>query len=244
MRSKPMLIVKTGQTVPTLLRAGEDFEQWIAQGTQLPAEALSLVDAYADAPLPALDRISAMIITGSPAMVTDREPWSERCAVYIREALAQEVPILGICYGHQLLAHACGGEVGYHPQGREIGTVLIRLAAAAQDDALLAGKPLSFKGHTTHSQSVLRLPTQATLLASSTHDPHQAFRIGRSAWGVQFHPEFDARVMRVYVQERQQELRNEGFDVDALLAGVAHTPAATQLLRDFALLVATPLRHD
>jgi len=77
---KPLLIVKTGQTLPALRASGEDFEDWIMRGLAIDRGRVLLVNAYADEALPQLDTIAGMIVTGSPAMVTDREPWSERCA--------------------------------------------------------------------------------------------------------------------------------------------------------------------
>jgi GMP synthase (glutamine-hydrolysing) len=194
--TRPVLIMKTGETLAALRARGEDFENWIGTGLGL-----------------------------SPTQ------W---CVGHV--ALAYELPVLGICYGHQLLAHACGGHVDYHPLGREIGTVPVTLAPAARDDVLLGALPGCFVAQTTHSQSVLQLPPAATLLASSAHDGHQAYRVGARAWGVQFHPEFSAAVMRTYVRERQQALQAEGFDVDALLRGVQDTPAANGILRRFAAL--------
>lgn len=233
---KPLLIVKTGQTLPALRASGEDFEDWIIRGMAIDLGRVRIVNAYADAALPDINSIAGMVVTGSPAMVTDKAPWSERCAEYMKDAVGLSVPVLGICYGHQLLAHGCGGTVGYHPQGREIGTVVVDKKAAAAQDRLFGAMPERFLGHTTHSQSVLRLPDAAVLLASSTHDAHQAFRIGENAWGVQFHPEFDAQIMRGYLVERRADLLQEGFDIDTLTEGVFETPEATHLLRDFALL--------
>lgn len=233
---KPLLIMKTGQTLPALRANGVDFEDWIIRGMAIDAGRIMLVNAYADEGLPRLDDIAGMIITGSPAMVTDRAPWSERCAEYIGAAVAMAVPTLGICYGHQLLAHACGGAVGYHPNGREIGTVTIENTAEAQRDPLFCAMPSHFLGHTTHSQSVSQLPKDAVHLVSSAHDAHQAFRIGENAWGVQFHPEFDAEIMRRYVIERRDDLLAEGYDIETLVAGVFETPESTHLLREFALL--------
>ncbi len=233
---KPILILKTGQTIAGLLRHGEDFEDWIVEGAQLGAEHFCVVDAAAGHSLPALAGFAGIIVTGSPAMVTDRASWSEECARYICEAYSVNMPILGICYGHQLLAHACGGEVGYHPQGREIGTVDVDLFASASTDPLFAALPTSFLGHTTHSQSVLKLPPDAVLLAKSQHDPHQAFRLGKNAWGVQFHPEFRAEHMAAYIEERIDDLLQEKFDIEALRSGVRVTPEATSLLQKFVRL--------
>src|SRR3546814_6485680 len=96
-------------------------------------------------------------------------------------------------YGHQLLAHALGGEVGDNPNGRKMGTVAVDLLPAAADDPLFTGLPDRFLAQATHQQSVLRAPEGATVLARSDHDDCHAFRWGEAAWGVQFHPEFGDR---------------------------------------------------
>ena len=91
-------------------------------------------------------------------MVTDRHDWSERSAGWLREAAHEGLPLLGICYGHQLIAHALGGEVGWHPEGREMGTVEIERLAPSNDDPLFGGLPGRFAAQATHLQSVLRAP--------------------------------------------------------------------------------------
>lgn len=235
--TRPLLIMKTGQTLNSLRAGGEDFEHWIISGMGLPASATTTVAVHEDEALPPLKDIAGIVVTGSPAMLTDGASWNVVAAAYLREAVQMALPVLGICYGHQLLAHACGGRVDYHPAGREIGTVPLRLHHSAHDDPLLAGVPADFVAHATHSQSVLTLPADATLLASSAHDQHHCFRIGESAWGVQFHPEFTAPVMRTYVLEREAELRGEGLAPEELLSEVAETPEATQILRNFARII-------
>lgn len=236
MNKKSLLIMKTGETLAPLRAGGEDFEDWMRAGLGLDAQAAPAVSVHQGQPLPEASTLAGVVITGSPAMLTDGAHWNLEAARWLREAVTRGLPVLGICYGHQLLAHACGGHVDYHPAGREIGTVPVTLTAAAREDVLLVGLPERFHAHTTHSQAVLRLPDRAVLLGASAHDAHQAFRIGDCAWGVQFHPEFTARVMRTYVQMRQEVLREEGFDVDALLQDVVETPAASAVLRRFAAL--------
>ncbi len=234
--TKPVLIMKTGETLAPLRARGEDFEDWIAAGLGLESAQLSIRHVARGQALPDVSAVAGVVITGSPTMLTDAAPWNEIAAQWLRQALQRELPVLGICYGHQLLAHASGGRVDYHPLGREIGTVAVTLAPSARGDDLLGDLPACFAAHTTHSQSVVQLPPAATLLASSAHDRHQAYRVGSCAWGVQFHPEFSAQVMQTYVRERQQALREEGFDVDALLRDVQETPAASGVLRRFAVL--------
>jgi GMP synthase (glutamine-hydrolysing) len=236
MNKKTVLIMKTGETLGPLRAGGEDFEDWMRAGLGLDAHAAPAVSVHLGQPLPEASTLAGVVITGSPAMLTDGAHWNVVAAHWLRDVVERGLPVLGICYGHQLLAHACGGQVDYHPAGREIGTVPVTLTAAAREDVLLAALPECFHAHTSHSQAVLTLPDGAVLLAASAHDAHHAFRIGERAWGVQFHPEFTARVMRTYVQVRQEALRAEGFDVDALLRDVVETPAASAVLRRFAAL--------
>jgi GMP synthase (glutamine-hydrolysing) len=166
-------------------------------------------------------------------MVTERHPWSERSAHWLREAAHAGVPVLGICYGHQLLAHALGGQVGDNPAGREMGTVDLDLLPAAGHDPLFAGLPERFPAHATHLQSVLHPPQGATVLASSAQDPVHAFRWGRAAWGVQFHPEFSATHMHGYLQARAEALAREGGCHRRLASGVSAAPHARRVLRRF-----------
>ena len=77
-------------------------------------------------------------------------------AAWLRDAAHAGVPLFGICYGHQLLAHALGGEVGDNPNGREMGTIDLELHPHAADDPLFAGLPMQFPAQATHLQSVLR----------------------------------------------------------------------------------------
>jgi GMP synthase (glutamine-hydrolysing) len=88
--------------------------------------------------------------------------------------------------------------------------------------------------HVSHLQSVLRPPPGARLLAVSDLDPVQAFAVGERAWGVQFHPEFDAEIVRAYIRMRRAELAEEGRDPEVLLASCADTPWGGHLLRRFA----------
>lgn len=230
---KPVLIIKTGSTVPALLATGEDFETWIRLGMGLDPDLTIVVNIAAEEPLPSLAEIDGLVITGSPAYLTDMAPWNNVAADYIRAAVDDAKPLLGICYGHQLLAWAFGGEVGFHPQGRELGTVPITLKAAARNDPLFCNLPKAFMAHAAHQQSVLRLPAGATHLACNAFEHYQGFRLGECAWGVQFHPEFNASISNHYVRFRWDELVAEGLKPKRILAQVRDTPEAAGLLRRF-----------
>ncbi|MCC5857113.1 MAG: glutamine amidotransferase [Ectothiorhodospiraceae bacterium] len=228
-----LVLIKTGSTYPAICSEHGDFEQWFLRA--LPANAaVGVVNVAAgqDPGVPA--DWDGVLVTGSPAMVTDREPWSERTAAWLARAVDQDVPVLAVCYGHHLLAHAMGGVAGYRAQGRESGTFGVQLLPEAASDPLFGSLPPGFPAHLTHAQSVLSLPPDAVLLARSDGEPHQAFRLGRHAWGVQFHPEFDATIMRAYLQQQTPALAKEGQAPGVLLAQVREAPEATGLLARFA----------
>ena len=237
-RHKPVLILKTGETVKSLLQQGEDFEDWIIAGTGLPAGSFLTVAVFQGEKLPPVDEIAGIIITGSAAYVTDHDEWNEHSAAFLREAMERELPILGICYGHQLLAYALGGEVAFHPRGREIGTTMVRLEPAnTSHDPLLGGLPASFKAQVSHLQTVARPPAGSTVLASNDFEPYHALRFGPRAWGVQFHPEFSPQVMLAYLAQREESLLAEGLPVEKMKAAVSPTPEAASVLRRFAGLL-------
>lgn len=230
--TRPVLILETGQPVASM-RRHRGFPHWIRVAANLPRDAAVVVDVANAGALPSREGFAGAIVTGSAAMVTDRAPWSEATAAWLRDAVDAGLPTLGICYGHQLLAHALGGEVGENPAGREMGTVDIELHAAAQGDPLFAGLPARFPAQATHLQTVLRAPAGATVLARSVHDACHAFRVGDCAWGVQFHPEFSATHMRGYVRARDDALRGEGTCPRTLASRVSATPHARRVLRRF-----------
>jgi GMP synthase (glutamine-hydrolysing) len=235
---RPLVIAKMGCSFPELVERRGDYEHWIGEGLGLPAGAVRVVRVFEGEELPPPRTLSGVVMTGSASMVSDRLPWSERAAAWLRELVPAGTPFLGICYGHQLLAHAFSGRVARNPRGREIGSVRVALRAEARSDPLLGGLPELIDAQATHVESVLELPPGARWLASSAGDPHHAFALGPRAWGLQFHPEFDASVIRHYLAERRELLAAEGLDAAALLRGVVESPASASLLRRFARIVA------
>lgn len=238
--AKPLLLIQVG-TPPDDIRAQVgDLPLWFS--AVLAAEpAFQVVRVFEGEPLPPHGAHSAAIITGSWAMVTDLLPWSEATAQWIREAMAQAFPLFGICYGHQLMAHALGGKVDYHPQGREMGCLDIDLLPGAEAEPLLAGAGPRFKANLTHMQTVLELPPGAQVLARSAHDPHQVLRYGPHAVSTQFHPEFSQAIAASCIRLRAQVLQSEGFDPDAMLGQLVETPVPQQMLQRFVAAYARQL---
>ncbi|MGY6629942.1 MAG: glutamine amidotransferase [Wenzhouxiangella sp.] len=229
-----LLIVKTGDTLPTIERRLGDFDHWFRAAFGAACPPNRVVEVHRDQALPTdLNGISGVLVTGSPAMVSHRLDWSERTAVWLADAHRAGLPMLGVCYGHQLIAHALGGEVGPNPAGRRIGTR--DLTISAPDDPLL-GSLLDHhpaRVQVTHSEAVLALPPGARVIAHAQGDPHHAVHFGGKSWGLQFHPEFDRTIMQAYLVERREDILAEGLDYPLLERQLDHAPLGPAVLARF-----------
>ncbi|TDV35414.1 type 1 glutamine amidotransferase [Actinophytocola oryzae] len=116
-------------------------------------------------------------------------PWLADVRRLLSAATTRQLPTLAICLGAQLLAVATGGQVTKGPDGPEVGPLLVAKRDVGWQDPLFADMPFMPDVMQFHSDIVERLPGNAALLASSTLYPHQAFRVGRCAYGLQFHIE-------------------------------------------------------
>jgi len=232
-----LLVIKTGDALPAVSAKRRDFETWIAAGAGLSLADVNIVRVFRAEDLPEPETVPGVIITGSPSMVTDREPWSESTARWLVRAIQLRKPILGICYGHQLLAHALGGDVQDNPRGRQIGTTDVKLHAAARNDALFGRFAEVLHLPVCHLQSILKLPESATVLGSTPLDPHHVVRYADGVWGVQFHPEFDSNIVRGYIDAKREDMLREGLDAEALWHSATDTADGTFVLRRFAEIV-------
>ena len=141
--------------------------------------------------IPDLDGFDALWVMGGPMDVwdTDTCPW----LVAEKEAIRTWVqdlrkPYLGLCLGHQLLADALDGKCEVQDTA-EIGILDVHLTGAAKFDPLMKGLAPQMKCLQWHSVAVTQPPTGAELLASSPDCTWQAMRVGKHAWGIQFHVE-------------------------------------------------------
>ena len=235
--SKPLIIVKLGSAPASVSARFGDYEQHIAAllaDSGLPLQIVRAVDGEA---LPDYRQIAGAVLTGSPSMVGERKSFSETVRGWLQQAVPAGLPVFGICYGHQLLADTFGGEVGANPNGLEIGTIPLERQPACDGDPLFAPLPPHLCANATHFQSVLKLPAGGVALLANRHDAHQAYRYGKNAWGVQFHPEFTAPLMQAMLELRRQEPAAAGRDTDAEIAAVRDSADAAGILRRFAAFV-------
>lgn len=232
-----LLVIKTGDAIPSIAAKRRDFETWIAAGAGLSLADVEVIRVFQGEALPEPERVPGVIVTGSSTMVTDRELWSENTARWLARAVALDKPVLGICYGHQLLAHALGGEVRHNPRGRQIGTVDVKLNSNAKCDPLFGTFAELLHLPVAHRQSVVRLPPRASVIGTTPLDPHHIIRYGSAAWGVQFHPEFDANIVRAYIDASRDDMSREGLDPEAIWHSATDTADGTFVLRRFAEIV-------
>lgn len=192
-----------------------------------------------------LDGYTGLVVMGGPmsADSDDRFPTRRAEIALIREAIEGEIPLLGICLGAQLLALATGGSVCRGASGLEIGWAPIRLDPAAKDDLLLSQLAESVAVFHWHGDTYVP-PAGSVHLASSDRYFEQAFRVGLSAWGLQFHLEVDERAVLAFIDAFGDEAVKAGTMPDVILsetgaAIAALSPHRMRLLARFAEKVAS-----
>ncbi|MEH2920998.1 glutamine amidotransferase [Samsonia erythrinae] len=230
---KVLLVIQLGQPPEGIASQVGQQGKWFVDAVQGKTLPVQIVRPYLGESLPTFERLAAVIISGSWSMVTERLDWSEYTADWLRSAFDADIPMLGVCYGHQLLADALGGKVGDNPNGKEVGVQIVTTHEAAAQDALLRDYPQRFGAYLTHQQSVLEPPVGAQVLASSEMDGCQIIRYSDRVLTVQFHPEFNADIMQACLRHNETALRQGGWDVDRMM-DIAQEPLwARKILLDF-----------
>jgi GMP synthase (glutamine-hydrolysing) len=207
---------------PTAERAAHPLgsvERWF--GTYLKAERdVSFHVVPGSSPILAAeaDAADGVIVSGSP-----RDAWADSPDVlhlleFVRRVVSRGQPVLGVCFGHQLLGRGLGADVRRNPAGWEVGARKVELTAAGLESPLFAGFDSEFDVIESHRDAVLTLPSGAKLLAANAHTPIQAFSVDERFFGVQFHPEMDGEILRHVWTERREKLRGTvDFDLDQAL---------------------------
>ncbi|MDF1561747.1 MAG: glutamine amidotransferase [Deltaproteobacteria bacterium] len=224
MASGPIVILKTGETVPEARAIAGDFPEIFQRALGDWPGGYRVLDPTRGELLPPARGVAGILVTGSAASITEDPGWMGEAGGWLLGAAQLGVPVLGICFGHQLLADAFGGVVERSPAGRESGTVEVALSEAGRADPLFAGLGETLLVQQAHSDAVTTLPAGAVVLASNAHTPNQAFALGESVRAVQFHPEFDAALSAAYVEARADLVRSSaeglGEEGEAALARV------------------------
>lgn len=221
MSARPLLVVQHQDSC-----ALAAFDEWLRSS----GVSVFVVRPYAGDALPAdLTGCSGLLVLGGSAGPLDDElwPWLPGVRALLRLAVANGLPVLGICLGHQLLAAACGGVVERSPYGRRMGVFALELTPEAAADPVVGALAQGARAVRSHQDVVVALPPGATPLAWAD-GVNYAFRLGSNAWGVQFHPEVTAAVVADWVSRLSASYREAGEDRSAELEAAADEVRAAE----------------
>jgi len=218
-----LLLVAAGSTHPEVVRACGDYDAWFRRALPDGASRCDTVRPYAGDALPDPSRYGGVIVTGSPSSVRDEAPWMAEVAAWALRAADAGLPVLGVCFGHQLLGEALGGRVEPSPKGREVGTIEVRLTGEGRADPLFDGLPETLAVQSTHGDELAKGPdpARAVRLAGNAHSTWQAFAAGPRIRAVQFHPEVTRAILSKVVE------------VHGLGLAVGETDHGTSILRNW-----------
>ena len=177
----------------------------------------------------------AVIISGSQSSVYHDEDWIAELATWVRSAIAADLPILGVCWGHQLLAEVLGGTV--EGGNYELGYITVdHVPVDGASDPILDGIPDPFTVFATHSDHVVEMPPDATVIAENDVGV-QAFRQD-TIYATQFHPEYDLRTAEDMIHSKDLPMRDIQQALDTCTTENVRTSQATkQIFANFRDLV-------
>jgi len=216
---------------------------WLREaGAELDERHLRSGDACPES----LDGFDGMVVLGGPQSATDDDAARPELAcarALLKQALDADFPTLALCLGAQLLAQAGGGRVRKGVEGPEVGALLVAKRDAADGDPLFAPLPLSPDVVQFHHDEISELPGGATLLASSPMYAHQAFRVGRHVYGMQFHIETAPEMVHEWAARDTVGVAASPYDRETicLMSDEAH-PHVEEAWRPFAARFADLVR--
>jgi GMP synthase (glutamine-hydrolysing) len=183
----------------------------------------------------------AVMISGSPRDAFADDEWTHALMAKVARLLEKKKPVLGVCYGHQILGRVKGGKVERCKEGWELGETKVKVTPEGANSPLLQGLSEQMNVMQSHQDCVLNVPGKGVLLASSPHTKVQAARWAEQAYGVQFHPEFTGEVLRGVWRERRDKWRDKvKFDLDRTLDQAKECPDGLAIFRNFLKMIGSP----
>ncbi len=244
MANRPVLLYVLGAAPEPVASAHGQFSDWFERLWRNDPVDIQVFDGTGPARPPDPDEFAGAVLTGSPASMTEPEPWMEIAVEFTRHAAFIGTPVLGVCFGHQLIGAAYGGSVVENPRGWEVSTCGVSLTTDGAADLLFDGIEPEFHVNLSHRDIVtsdtLAPANGIRVLARNDRTDVQAVAAGDAIRGVQFHPEFTGDIARAYVENRADRLaedaRARGADDDhpeRLAARARDTPAGERVFANF-----------
>lgn len=228
----PLLVIQNDPTCPLGY-----FAEWFAAA----GLGVDVRHAFAQDELPgdAGGFAGAVVLGGEMGADDDAAyPWLAPTKALIRSAVQREIPLLGICLGHQLVAAALGGVVARNPSGRAAGLTPVTLTDTGRADPLLGASRAGAHAIQWNSDMVTRLPDGAEVLATCPDGTPQAIRFARRAWGVQFHPEASPAIFDSWFAD------GSAADADGVAPDDAGEPTADRAASRIIAAAEPELRRD
>ena len=187
------------------------------------------------------DDVSGVVVMGGPMNVYEEKvyPFLKDEDRFIRRILTEEVPYLGICLGAQLLAKACEASIRKAPE-KEVGWYTVRLTPEGRRDRLFAGTSRDLRVFQWH-EDTFDIPTGGVLVADAPTCPHQAFRVGSVAYGLQFHIEATTDMVRQWL-ENEAGIDRARIESDTAILAPACTRESEKIILNFMRLVESSAR--
>ncbi|MBY6210231.1 GMP synthase [Microbulbifer agarilyticus] len=206
-------VLKTDDVRPQLVAEFGEYPEMFAALLKREDDALEFVTyevQHGEYPAD-IDEVDAYLITGSKTGVYDDQPWIAPLMEFVRELRRSEKPTLGICFGHQIIAHALGGEARKSEKGWGVG---VHSYEVQETPAWMVEPQPRFSLLVSHQDQVVALPPETKVIASSDFCPYAMLQVGGHMLTMQAHPEFTKPYSKGLM-----ELRKEVFGEDMVEKG-------------------------
>jgi len=157
-----------------------------------------------------IEECDAYLITGSKSSAYDCDPWIISLCNYVTDLHKQKKKLIGICFGHQLIAHALGGRVEKSEKGWGVGNIVSNIEI---NQPWMNNPEKQFSLLVSHQDQVVQLPECSTLIAANEFCPNAAFQIENHILTFQGHPEFLVEYLEYLMNKRKELIGKEKFNI-------------------------------
>ena len=233
MSARRLLYLQNGTSRESVTRLDDRFEAWGLDVDRYWAFNGGFPDS--------LESYSGIYISGSPHGAYEDIPFIHREHELIQDAARQRIPMLGVCFGHQILASAlCGRDQVFRRESCEVGYKRLAVTGAATNDEIAGALGAAFDMFVWHNDEVRGDHPDMNIIATTDDCPNHVFRFrDLPIWGIQGHPEVTLEESRPWFEENRGDLEADGADVDELHRNAIEAETAKTMLRRFADLVRT-----